>query len=283
MKQFTPIAPSYQIVTEFSRLLLHYFPQISTIFAKKNRYTEELEETYHKSHSRKKKPLNVEEATDVALLQALSHEIRTPLTSIRTMTRLLLRHQDLDPKMVRLLENIDQECSEQINRMELIFRATELKSSGDQNCSIELVKTSLEALLNQSIPRWKKQAQRRNVDLDIGLPKKLPQVVSNPGMLDQVLTGLIEKCTRSLSGGGQIKVQVSTAGHQLKLQFHTESYRQNNPFKALGQLLLLQPETGSVSLNLDVTKNLFNRLGGKLIVRQRSQQGEIFTIFLPLT
>ncbi|MGK7883243.1 MAG: sensor histidine kinase, partial [Crocosphaera sp.] len=53
-------------------------------------------------------------------------------------------------------------------------------------------------------------------------------------------------------------------------------------FKALGQLLLLQPETGSVSLNLDVTKNLFNRLGGKLIVRQRSQKGEIFTIFLPL-
>ncbi|MGB5596885.1 MAG: HAMP domain-containing sensor histidine kinase [Crocosphaera sp.] len=286
VKQFTPTAPSYQIVTEFSRLLLHYFPQIYTIISRKNRHIQELEETYHKAHSVKQIPLNVvkvEPGTDVALIQALSHEIRTPLTSIRTMTRLLLRNRDLDPKMIRLLENIDQECSEQINRMELIFRATELKSNEDKDCSIELVKTSLETLLNQCIPRWQKQAQRRNVDLDVGLPKKLPQVVSDPGMLDQVLTGLIEKCTRSLSGGGQIKVQVSTAGHQLKLQFHTESYRQHNPFKALGQLLMLQPETGSVSLNLDVTKNLFNRLGGKLIVRQRSQQGEIFTIFLPLT
>ncbi|MGK7955729.1 MAG: sensor histidine kinase [Crocosphaera sp.] len=282
VKQLTPITPSYQVVTEFTRLLLHYLPQISPITTHKNCSIQDLEEKHHHQHQ----PLTasrVEEATDIALLQALSHEIRTPLTSIRTMTRLLLRNKDLEPKMRRLLENIDQECNEQINRMELIFRATELKSKEEEDSAVELVKISLDSLLRQCIPRWKRQAQRRNVDLDIGLPKKLPQVVSDPGMLDQVLSGLIEKCTRSLAGGGQIKLQVTTAGHQLKLQFHTESCRQHNPFKALGQLLLLQPETGSVSLNLDVTKNLFNRLGGKLIVRQRSQQGEIFTVFLPLT
>ena len=286
VQKFAPAAPSYQVVTEFSRLLLHYCPQISAIISRKNRELLNLSETQNNIPSAKKisfSPSTVEEATDVALLQALSHEIRTPLTSIRTMTRLLLRNRELDPKMIRLLENIDQECSEQINRMELIFQATELKSNNGHNSSVELVKTSLESLFNQSIPRWKKQAQRRNVNLDVGLPKKLPQVVSDPAMLDQVLTGLIEKCTRSLGGGGEIKVQVTTAGHQLKLQFQTESYHQHNPFKALGKLLMLQPETGSVSLNLDVTKNLFHRLGGKLIVRQRSQQGEIFTVFLPLT
>jgi signal transduction histidine kinase len=33
---------------------------------------------------------------------------------------------------------------------------------------------------------------------------------------------------------------------------------------------------------LSVTKNLFQALGGKLIVRQKPQQGEVLTIFLPL-
>jgi hypothetical protein len=33
---------------------------------------------------------------------------------------------------------------------------------------------------------------------------------------------------------------------------------------------------------MDVTKNLFNALGGKLIVRQRAHQEEVLTIFLPL-
>ena len=78
----------------------------------------------------------------------------------------------------------------------------------------------------------------------------------------------------SLPTGGQIRVQVSTAGNQLKLQFLSQSTYLNNPFKSLGQLLMFQPETGSLSLNLDVTKNLFQALGGKLIVRQKPKQGE---------
>jgi hypothetical protein len=52
--------------------------------------------------------------------------------------------------------------------------------------------------------------------------------------------------------------------------------------KALGQLLMFQPETGTISLNLAATKHLFQAIGGKLIVRQRQDNGEVLTIFLPL-
>jgi signal transduction histidine kinase len=45
---------------------------------------------------------------------------------------------------------------------------------------------------------------------------------------------------------------------------------------------MFQPETGCLSLNLDVTKNIFQALGGKLTVRQRPKQGEELTIFLPI-
>jgi hypothetical protein len=92
----------------------------------------------------------------------------------------------------------------------------------------------------------------------------------------------MEKFTGSLPMGGKICLEVTTAGNQIKLQFHTQSACPANPFKSLGHLLVFQPETGSLSLNLNVTKNLFQALGGKLIVRQRSQQEEIFTIFFPL-
>jgi signal transduction histidine kinase len=46
---------------------------------------------------------------------------------------------------------------------------------------------------------------------------------------------------------------------------------------------MFQPETGCLSLNLDVTKNLCHAMGGKLTVRQRPTAGEVLTIFLPLT
>ena len=101
-------------------------------------------------------------------------------------------------------------------------------------------------------------------------------------MLDTVLTGLMESCTRSLPTGGHIDVKVSTAGNQLKLQVLSKAANIDNPFKSLGQLLTFQPSTGCLSLNLDVTKNIFQALGGKLTVRQRQEQGKEWTIFLPL-
>jgi K+-sensing histidine kinase KdpD len=198
------------------------------------------------------------------------------------MTRLLLKRASLTADVVKFLEVIDQECTEQINRMELILKAAEMGTTPSQEQGIQLVPTSIEQVFQQSIPHWQKQAKRRNVELDVVLPQNLPQITSDPRMLNQMLTGLMEKCTRNVPTGGHIRVQVTTAGHQLKLQVYSEVHPATNPLKALGQLLMFQPETGSVSLNLDVTKNLFNALGCKLVVRQRPHEGEIMTVFLPL-
>lgn len=232
---------------------------------------------------------------DVELLQAFAHEVRTPLTTIRTLTRLLLKRRDLAPDVIKRLEIIDHECTEQINRMELIFRAVELETSEVKHWPGTLTATSLEQVLQQSIPRWQKQASRRNLTLDVVLPHKLPAVVSNPAMLEQVLTGVIENFTRSLPAGSHIQVEVTPAGNQLKLQLVSQPDPEKadagdfachsgieKGVKSIGQMLMFQPETGNLSLNLNVTKNLFHALGGKLIVRQRPQQGEVLTIFLPL-
>jgi len=242
-----------------------------------------------------KKIPNSEEATpDVELLQALTHEIRTPLTTIRTLTKLLLKRRDLAAEVKRRLEIIDHECTEQINRMELIFRAAELETAAVKQMSVNLTSMSLAQIFGQSIPRWEKQAQRRDLTLDVILPQQLPTVVSNPNLLDQVLTGLMESFTRSLPTGSHIQLHVTPAGNQLKLQFQSQpdpaktgsspeySQASCSTVKSIGQLLMFQPETGSLSLNLNVTKNLFQALGGKLIVRQRPQEGEVMTIFLPL-
>lgn len=275
--QFSLSVPDYRMVTEFSRLLLQNLPEIYPVETRKTRIEPE-----KISHSRNESDLNTDQPSEMELLQALTHEIRTPLTTIRTMVRLLQKRTKSTPDLAKYLDVIDQECTEQINRMELIFRAAEMGMTSTREKPVNLIPLSLEQIFQQGIPRWQKQAQRRNVTLDVILPKKLPQVVSDPSMLEQMLTGLIEKCTRTVPSGGKIRVQVSTAGHQLKLQFYTESCPKSNPFKAIGQLLMFQPETGSLSLNLDVTKNLFYALGGKFVVRQRHLEGEVLTIFLPL-
>ncbi|PSB02450.1 sensor histidine kinase [Merismopedia glauca] len=283
-QEYAPGVPSYQTVMEFSRLLLEYMPPVVEVESGDKHHVIH----HHETGTSQKPPLPAY-TLDLELLQALTHEIRTPLATIKTLTQLLLRRKDLAPEVTKRLESIEYECFQQINRMELIFRAVELANSGFADTQlVHLTSTSLKHLLEQSVPRWQKQALRHNVTLDFLLPQKMPAVVSNPVMLEQVLTGLIESFTRRLPNGGKIQVHVTPAGDRLKLQFQSHPHEVGEAAtpklkqKSLGQLLIFQPETGSISLNLNVTKNLCQILGGKLIFRDRPATGEELTIFLPL-
>ncbi|MBD1889628.1 HAMP domain-containing histidine kinase [Coleofasciculus sp. FACHB-712] len=308
VERFAPQAPDYRTVMQFSRLLLKHLPEeirgdrkdadLSRLGCGQEAKGKELEDNSELPILNPKlienSKFKIQNSNDVELLQAFAHEVRTPLSTIRTLTRLLLkRRNELAPDIIRRLEAIDRECTEQIDRMELFFRAVELETETVKRSPVHLTAMSVAQVFQNSIPRWQKQANRRNLTLEVVLPQKLPAVVSNPAMLDQVLTGLIENFTRSIPAGGHIQVEVTPAGDQLKLQLQSQNQpdesgnslaADNNPptCKSIGQLLMFQPETGCLSLNLNVTKNLFQALGGKLIVRQRPQQGEVMTVFLPL-
>ena len=283
VEHFSPPVPDYHLVTNFSRLLLNHIADYESL-APNSRQVETVTAVSESATAPSVFPGNCATSlVEMELLQALTHEVRTPLTTIRTLTKLLLkRQQDFKPNVIKRLQTIDRECTEQIERMELIFRAAELESTPPSAKPVELVAFSLEHVFQQNIPRWQEKAKRRDVELDFTLPASLPKIVSDPEMLDTVLTGLMESCTRSLPTGGHIDVKVSTAGNQLKLQVLSQASNIDNPFKSLGQLLSFQPATGCLSLNLDATKNIFQALGGKLTVRQRQEQGKELTIFLPL-
>jgi len=216
--------------------------------------------------------------TDTELLRALAHEIRTPLTTIRTLTRLVLKRDTLDGKTAERLHAIDRECSAQIDRMELIFRATETEARHPQ-----LGPVALDRVLQQSVSCWQQAARRRDLDLDVSLPESLPVVVSDPALLNRVLNGLLECFTAGLPAGGRVQVRIATAGDCLKLQVRSPRQASKpRAGKALGQVLLVCPETGALTLNPEVTRNLFQAIGGKLTVRQRPEAGEVLTAFLPL-
>jgi signal transduction histidine kinase len=269
--QFSPIEPDYRWVVAFSQYLLEHQP------------------VAHIAPAQATVEVPTKVAADVELIQALTHEIRTPLTTIRTMTRLLLRQPDLSSRVLKRLSAIDRECTEQIDRMELIFSAVELATT-EPSRAIDLTTMSIGELLEQNLPHWQQQAERRNLNLAVDIPHKLPTVVSNPTILDRVLTGLVENFTRNLPSGSRIQVEVTPVGDKLKLQLQSRSEADDTPTAtktdrrhSIGRLLTFQPETGNLSLNMNVTKNLFQLLGGKLIVRQHVQQGEVLTIFLPLS
>ncbi len=310
-QRFPPIPPDYRIPTQFSRELLSQFNRLNQsslsihpISEVLSRHPEQSRGQTQTTASASHTPLrshpspetepdaqldNPEQSREVELLKALSHEVRTPLSTIQTLTRLLLKRSDLPSEAMKRIEAIQKECMGQIDRFGLIFRAMELTHDDCQTLPSRLTPISLAQVLEENLSRWQTQAARRNLTLEISTPELLPAIaITDPQLLDQVLTGLMEYLSYSLPLGSHIHLQVDLAGSQLKLQLQTQSdetqpdiLAESPILKAVGKLLMFQPETGGLSLSLPATKHLFQALGGKLTVRKH-HHSEVLTIFLPL-
>ncbi|MFN9622233.1 MAG: sensor histidine kinase [Cyanobacteriota bacterium] len=229
-------------------------------------------------------------AAELALLEALTHEVRTPLATIRTLIRSLLRRTDLPSVVRHRLEQIDGECSEQIDRFGLIFLAAELQrqpSRGQPLEASQLARTDLSQLLRQLEGLWQRQLRRRDLTLTLSISDDLPPVLSDPVRLETMLGGLMDRFSRSLPAGSHVRLRLRPAGQRLKLQISSDdpSRRDGTTPAAtphdtarVGPVLSWNPTTGSLNLSRQATQLLFHRLGGRFTERG----GSSLTVFFPL-
>ena len=234
-------------------------------------------------------------ADELALLEALTHEVRTPLATIRTLIRSLLRRRELTPLVRQRLEQIDSECSEQIDRFGLIFLAAELQrqpGSGQPLAASELARTDLSRLLEAMEELWQRQLARRDLTLQLRIQPGLPQVLSDPTRLETMLGGLMDRFCRGLPSGSQVRLSLQPAGSRLKLQLSSKARgaegagladdeRESGEASAperVGPVLSWNPGTGSLQLSSEATRRLFHRLGGRLTERD----GRSLMVFFPL-
>jgi hypothetical protein len=221
-------------------------------------------------------------SSELALLEALTHEVRTPLATIRTLIRSLLRRSDL-PELVRQrLQQIDGECSEQIDRFGLIFMAAELQRQ-PLNEAQALARTDLARLLQQLEPAWRQQLLRRSLAIELSCSPDLPPVLSDPARLETVLGGLVDRFSRGLPAGAVVQLSLRPAGARLKLRFSATEAVLAEPGDAggaerVGPVLSWNPGTGSLQLSRQATQRLFHSLGGRLAERASND----LTVFFPV-
>ena len=227
---------------------------------------------------------DVEKASgEISLLEALTHEVRTPLATIRTLIRSLLRRSDLPAVVMKRLRQIDAECTEQIDRFGLIFHAVELEKIQPEKAS--LARTDLGKMLEMLVPGWNQQLERRGIALHLDLTPNLPAVLSDPGRLEPMLGGLIDRSSRGLPPGGCLVLQLRAAGHRLKLQILSQCPESSGPgaitkeqIAELGPVLSWNPSTGSLQLSQGATQRMLASLGGRLT--NRRDRG--LTVFFPI-
>jgi len=222
---------------------------------------------------------------EAKLLEAISHEVRTPLATIKTLISSTLKKYDVDEKIKSRLTQIDNECTEQIDRFGLIFNAAELVS-GDSSPPQSLASINLGEILKNLSPHWISQLERRGISLKVDIPKELPEILSNSEKIELMLGGLIDKNTRGLQEGSTLILELRPAGQKVKLQLYVQ--KENSDIKEknyksdgsdLGPVLNWNPQTGSLQISQAATHKLLASLGGH--VTQRRDTG--LTVFFPIS
>ena len=130
----------------------------------------------------------------------ISHELRTPLAGLRALVD-TLRDGALDdpPPAQRFLNRIETEVDSMTQMVQELLELSRIESG---LVPVQLSPTDITHVVAHSAERLRPQADRADLQLDIDLPSRLPQVLADPDRILQVVTNLVHNAIKFTPAGG---------------------------------------------------------------------------------
>ena len=220
-------------------------------------------------------------------VSTISHELRTPLAAIYGAALTLQREDVLlgEPQRTGLLEVIASESDRLARIVNDVLWVSRLESDG--------LHTSIEACDGVALARTVVDAARHyippSIKLQLTVPKKAPRPVAADGdKVRQVLTNLVDNAVKYSPDGGRVTLKVTTAGPNLRFAVTDEGLGvpPAEHRRIFEKFYRLDPDltrgVGGTGLGLYISRELLERMGGRIWVESSGQGGSTFVAELPL-
>jgi signal transduction histidine kinase len=219
-------------------------------------------------------------------VSTISHELRTPLAAIYGAA-LTLRREDVllgEPQRAGLLEVIASESDRLARIVNDILWVSRLESGGMQTkvetCDgVELARSVVEAARNYVPP---------SIKLKLTAPKVTPPIEADPDKARQVLTNLIDNAIKYSPDGGRVTVEITVEGQRLRYAVRDEGLgvppaEHRRIFEKFYRLDPgLTRGVGGTGLGLYISRELLDRMGGRIWVESSGTGGSTFVAELPI-
>jgi len=220
-------------------------------------------------------------------VSTISHELRTPLAAIYG-SALTLRRDDVllpEPQRAGLLEVIASESDRLARIVNDVLWVSRLESDG--------LRTTIEPCDGVELARSVVDAARQyippSIKLELKAPKRgVPQIAADGDKVRQVLTNLVENAVKYSPDGGRVTVQVSVAGPRLRFAVRDEGLGvpPAEHRRIFEKFYRLDPDltrgVGGTGLGLYISRELLERMGGRIWVESSGTAGSTFVAELPL-
>jgi PAS domain S-box-containing protein len=219
-------------------------------------------------------------------VSTVSHELRTPLAAIYGAA-LTLRREDVplgEPQRTGLLEVIASESDRLARIVNDILWASRLESGTMQTTikkcdGVEIARSVVETARHYIPP---------SIELVIKAPKKAPLVAADPDKAHQVLTNLVDNAVKYSPDGGKVIIEITLEGSQLRYAVHDEGLGvpPSEHRRIFEKFYRLDPDltrgVGGTGLGLYISRELLERMGGRIWVESSGSGGSTFVAELPI-
>jgi PAS domain S-box-containing protein len=215
----------------------------------------------------------------------VSHELRTPLAAVYGAAMTLRRGDiDLDEgRRNRLLAVIAGESDRLARTINEVLTASRLESG---TFAVALESCDAAGLTRQVVEAASTHLPD-GISIELAPQNGLPAVAADPDMVRQVLTNLIENAVKYSPAGGCVHVSLERQEGRVLFAVRDEGLgiplrEQERIFEKFYRLdPNLTRGVGGTGLGLYICRELVRRMGGRIWVASREQEGSTFFFELP--
>lgn len=246
---------------------------IFTDLRERFRMQKELEETHLKLlHSEKMASLG-------KLAAGVAHEINNPLGGILIYANMLFEETSPeDPRRADLKQIVDQtlRCKEIVKELLDFSRQT-------THCWVHC---DINQALQQTISLLGKQALFQDIQIIKEIDPHLPQIIADPGQLNQVLINLMTNAVDAMEGKGILTVRTYsiTDEEKIGLEITDTGYgiQEENLSRIFDPFFTTKDIGKGTGLGLSTVYGIIEEHGGTIAVESSVGQGTTFILRLPI-
>ena len=234
--------------------------------------------------------MQAEEASQSSLaksrfLAVMSHEIRTPMNGVLGLGHLLLG----TPLNAQQRDYVETLLTSGNSLLSILNDVLDFSKIESDRLEVEARPVDLIELIDGVLDLFAKPAQDRGLSLELVLlDQHLPahSVLSDPNRLRQILLNLVGNAVKFTEHG---KVQVELELREKDWLIRVRDSGIGIPPEILERLFepfsqadsSIARRFGGTGLGLTISKGLIERMGGRLWVESRPQEGSVFTLLVP--
>jgi signal transduction histidine kinase/DNA-binding response OmpR family regulator/CHASE3 domain sensor protein len=222
-------------------------------------------------------------------LANMSHELRTPLNSVLILAKILSENKagNLTEKQIEYTKIIHKSGTDLLNLINDILDLSKIEAGkidiSFEQAAVADIKEDLEQL-------FRVVADEKHIRLDVGIDIDVPKhIVTDKQRLEQVLKNLLSNAFKFTPANGHIEVRFAAAGENyLNISVKDSGIgiapeKQRLIFEAFQQADgSTSRKYGGTGLGLSISKELMAKLGGKITLSSKENEGSVFTLVVPI-